>query len=201
MPPRIITSSPRANLIFSNFIGAILINSILFNIPLFFQAVLLESATDSGLRLMVPSIAGSTFGVFTGFWITYSKNLKKPLVWGVLMPVMGTLGLCSMTRGLESWVYVLLLIPTSMGQGFLFPGVFISVLAVSDQRDMAVVTSTLVLWRSIGTVLGVASSSLVVQNALLYYLEKLVLGPEKDDVSQATLSTLLRGKESQGRRY
>lgn len=66
---------------------------------------------------------------------------------------------------------------------FLFPGVFISVLAVSEQAEQAVVTSTLVLWRSIGTVLGVASSSLVVQNALLLYLEDYVQGPEKESVS------------------
>ena len=53
----------------------------------------------------------------------------------------------------------------------------------SPRAEQAVVTSTLVLWRSIGTVLGVASSSLVVQNALLFYLEEYVHGPDKEAVS------------------
>ena len=57
-----------------------------------------------------------------------------------------------------------------------------SVLAVSEQSEQAVVTSTLILWRSLGMVLGVATSSLVVQNALFVYLEKNVKGPEKDNV-------------------
>lgn len=47
-------------------------------------------------------------------------------------------------------------------------------LAVSDQREQAVVSSTLVLWRALGSVLGVACSSLVLQNSLLAYLASYV---------------------------
>lgn len=57
-----------------------------------------------------------------------------------------------------------------------------AILAVADQSSQAVVTSTLILWRSLGSVLGVACSSLVVQNALWYYLEKFVSGPDKEAV-------------------
>ncbi len=57
-----------------------------------------------------------------------------------------------------------------------------AILAATDQASMAVVTSTLILWRSMGMVLGVASSSLVVQNALFYYLEEFVRGPDKENI-------------------
>jgi hypothetical protein len=60
-----------------------------------------------------------------------------------------------------------------------------SVLAVSPQNEQAVVTSTLILWRSLGMVLGVATSSLVLQNALFYYLEQKVIGPDKQQVIDA----------------
>lgn len=63
-----------------------------------------------------------------------------------------------------------------------------SILVVSEQKEQAVVSSTLILWRSLGMVLGVASSSLVVQNALVHYLDKFVVGPEKDEVSSTSLS-------------
>lgn len=49
-----------------------------------------------------------------------------------------------------------------------------AVLAASEQADQAVVTSTLILWRSMGTVLGIAGSSLIVQNSLWSYLETYV---------------------------
>lgn len=49
-----------------------------------------------------------------------------------------------------------------------------AVLAASEQADQAVVTSTLILWRSMGMVLGIAGSSLIVQNSLWSYLEMYV---------------------------
>lgn len=52
MPLRLIQRSPHANMIFSNFLAAFLMNAILFNMPLYFQAVLLTSATTSGLCLV-----------------------------------------------------------------------------------------------------------------------------------------------------
>ena len=58
-----------------------------------------------------------------------------------------------------------------------------AVLAVSEQAEQAVVTSTLILWRSLGMVMGVAASSLVMQNSLLIYLNRLVIGPDRDSVS------------------
>jgi hypothetical protein len=78
--------------------------------------------------------------------------------------------------------YLVSLVPAATGMGFQFPGTFMAVLAVAEQREQAVVTSTLILWRSLGMVLGVACSSLVVQNALRYYLGLLVSGPDKDAI-------------------
>lgn len=62
------------------------------------------------------------------------------------------------------------------------PATFIAVLVVSEQADQAVVTSTLMLWRSLGFILGVAMSSLVVQNMLIWNLERNVTGPDKEAV-------------------
>jgi hypothetical protein len=183
MPLKFVLQNPRAGLIIGNFFAAIIANAVTFNIPLYFQAVLLESATTSGLRLIVPSLASSAIGTATGFLITWTKRLKWLLVLGVICLVTGTVGLSSMQRGLPDWAYMLFLVPSAMGQGFIFPATFMSVLAVSEQSEQAVVTSTLILWRSLGMVLGVATSSLVVQNALRVYLEKNVVGPDKEDVS------------------
>ncbi|KAF7910550.1 hypothetical protein BELL_0078g00150 [Botrytis elliptica] len=190
MPLSLITHNPRGSLIIGNALGAIVINAVLFNIPLYFQAVLLESPTASGLRLIIPSIAASAIGTLTGFLITWTRNLKTPLVLGVSLYVIGTIGLVAMNRSLPNWVYVLLLIPSSMGQGFQMPGSFMSVLAVSEQGEQAVVTTTLVLWRSMGQVLGVAVSSLIVQNSLVGFLNANVVGPDKEKVIEAVRSSV-----------
>lgn len=150
MPLSIITQNPRASLILQNAIGSVISNAVIFNIPLFFQAVLLESATDSGLRLMVPSISSSITGTATGFLITWNKRLKAPLVMGASLVLVGASGLTLMKKDMRDWLLVCFLVPTSMGQGFMFPGTFMAVLAVSEQAEQAVVTSTLMLWRSMG---------------------------------------------------
>jgi hypothetical protein len=74
------------------------------------------------------------------------------------------------------------MVPAALGQGLQFPGTFLALLAISDHRRQAVVTSTLGLWRSLGNVLGIAGSSLVLQNALASYLSTYVHGPDKDSV-------------------
>ncbi|KAF4986412.1 hypothetical protein FDECE_15969 [Fusarium decemcellulare] len=182
MPLYLIRHAPRANLIFSNVIAALLANSILFNIPLYFQAVLLTSATSSGLRLIIPTAAASITGTLVGFAVTWTGRLKWPVVSGTICLLIGTIGLSVLQRNLPPIVYLLILLPSSIGQGFQFPGTFMAILAASAQTEQAVVTSTLMLWRSLGSVLGVASSSLVVQNALIHYLDVFVQGDERDDV-------------------
>lgn len=183
MPLRLILRNPRAGLILANSVGAVVANAVTFNIPLYFQAVLQESATESGLKLIVPALSGSLVGTATGFIITYTRNLKLPLVLGAAFMVIGTFFLCFMRRGLVDWVYYLFLIGSSVGQGFMFPATFMSVLAVSEQTEQAVVTSTLILWRSLGMVMGVSTSSLVVQNSLRIYLNQYVMEPNKQKVS------------------
>ncbi|KAJ4164652.1 hypothetical protein LMH87_006315 [Akanthomyces muscarius] len=185
MPLHLITTMPHANLILGNFIASLIINAILFNMPLYFQAVLLTSATTSGLRLVLPSVASSVAGVSTGFLITYTRRLKWPLLLGTGLATAGNMGLLLLRRGLAAPLYVLALIPGSLGTGFQFPGTVMAVLASSPQSDQAVVTSTLLLWRSLGSVLGVATSSLVVQNALLHYLQRIVSGDRRDEVIAA----------------
>ena len=131
------------------------------------------------MRLIVPSISATVAGISTGFLISRSKHLKWPLVLGSTLILVGTTCLSFMQIGIPNWVYLLFLVPSSAGQGFLYPGAFIALLSLSEQAEQSVVTSTMPLWRSLGMVIGIASSSLVVQNALVMYLNQFVTGPDK----------------------
>jgi MFS family permease len=142
--------------------------------------VLLKSATQSGLYLVVPTATASFTGTITGALISRMGRLKWPLLTGAISFLVGTVLLSSMRRGWPTWAYLLCLVPAAVGQGFQFPGTFIAVLAASTHREQAVVTSTLQLWRALGSVLGVACSSLVFQNALLRYLVAYVSSTPQD---------------------
>lgn len=124
----------------------------------------------------------SSAGVATGFLISRTRHLGWAPLLGAWSILLGTVLVAFMQRTWPTWAFMLSLVPASAGQGFQFPGTFLALLALWDQRTQAVVTSTLILWRSLGVVLGVAVSSLVVQNALYGYLEAFVSGPDREAV-------------------
>lgn len=182
MPLPLLARAPRANLILSNFFGNITINAILFNTPLFFQAVKLETPTMSGLRLLAASIGLMVTSVSTGFLITWTRRLKPALVIGAVFLVTGGISTGSLSSKIPGWLAMVFITPSSFGQGFAFPATMMSMLAVSAQTDQAVATTTLGLFRNLGSVMGVAVSSWVLQNALVVYLGRTVTGPEKDAI-------------------
>ncbi|KAK8142651.1 hypothetical protein G3M48_008452 [Beauveria asiatica] len=182
MPLTLLFNAPRANIIFCGFIGTMLSSSNFFNVPIYFQAVLLTSATSSGMRLALPSAISCIAGLTTGLGINWTRRLKWPLICGAFCWLAGSVCLWSLQRSLPSILFYLVLIPSALGQGFQVPGTFMATLACSKQSEQAVVISTLILWRSLGMVLGVALSSLVVQNALLHYLQLYVTGDDKEAI-------------------
>jgi hypothetical protein len=121
-------------------------------------------------------------GFSTGFIITWTGRMKHCLVLGYACFIVGGILLSVMGTGLPSWAYTVFLIAASLGQGFSYPSTSLAVLATSHQDDLAVATSVLILFRSLGTVMGVSISSLVVQNSLFHYLDVFVGGSNREEV-------------------
>jgi MFS family permease len=82
MPLLFLFSQPRGNLVFNNFFALMGSWAILFNAPLYFQAVHLESASVSGFRLAGPSLAGTVCGVSSGFIMTATGRMKWLIITG-----------------------------------------------------------------------------------------------------------------------
>ncbi|KAA8627638.1 multidrug resistance protein fnx1 [Pyrenophora tritici-repentis] len=183
MPLPMLFSKPRGNLVFNNFFAQIGMNTILFNAPLYFQAVELESASVSGFRLAGPSVALTICGVSAGFIMTATGRMKWLIVVGSLAMLLGATCMSLMWDGIPKWLATVFLVPSSIGQGLSFPATSLAVLATSTQEDQAVMSSTLILWRSLGIVMGVSISSLILQNALKMNLEKLVTGHNKAKIT------------------
>ncbi|KAF3483091.1 multidrug resistance protein fnx1 [Arthroderma uncinatum] len=182
MPLELLSKFPQANLIISNFFGNMVINTVLFNVPLFFQAVKLESLTTSGLRILTSCLALTVTSVSTGFFITWSRRLKPTIILGNVCFVIAGIVTGCLTRSTPGWLAMLALIPSSFGQGFAFPTTLVSTLAISPQAEQAVTTTTLGLFRSLGSVFGIAVSSWTLQNSLLFYLKQTVTGDDKADI-------------------
>ena len=182
LPIELLSASPRSSIIIGNFFGAISVNTMMFNAPLYFQAVKLASPTDSGLRLVAASIAVTASSVGTGFLITWSKRMKPTILIGGFCMLLGGCAAASMGINTPHTVAMICVSFSSLGQGFSFPSLMVSILATSKQDDQAVATTTLGLARNLGSVMGVAVSSWIFQNSLLYQLQRKVHGDENERI-------------------
>lgn len=184
MPIAFLSEDPHASMVFGNFFASLSINTMMFNTPLYFQAVKLASPTESGLKLVASTLAVTLSSVSTGFIITWTQNPKPMIILGGLCLLAGGCTAASMnvqTPGIFAMTSIAL---SSLGQGFSYPSLMVSILATSSREDLAVASTTLGLWRNMGSLLGVAISSLIFQNSLASGLEKTVTGPNKEEIIQ-----------------
>ncbi|TVY57612.1 putative transporter [Lachnellula cervina] len=178
----------KGQLAISNLISNICVGmaaySFLFMIPLFFQVVLQDSPSQAGLRLVVPSLATPVGGLIAGIVMSRVGKLSWLVRMGCFLMMLGN-GLVASLQFTESarWKYVLYLIPANLGQGMAYPGILFTFLAAFDHSQQAVSTSMVYLFRSLGTVWGVAASSAIIQNVLSSQLPLALSGvPNKEQI-------------------
>lgn len=197
LPLQLLSTSPRANLIFSNFFVAMTNYGLIFNLPIFFQAVLMESATVAGARLAIPSLAGFFAAVFGGVINSrYTHLMKFFMVFGVISNIIGGILVSQLRYTSPEWMFSAYLVPANMGQGLMFPTATLAMLVMSTRKEFATTTATQSLFRSLGGVMGVASSSAILQNGLSYYLNRAIDDPELRELvreSVAIVKTLPPG--------
>ncbi|KAL9110548.1 MAG: hypothetical protein Q9227_004906 [Pyrenula ochraceoflavens] len=143
-----------------NFFSFAALMSVLYYLPLYFQAVNRDPATEAGFRLLpatVSGVCGSLFGGWymkkTGkyYWITSSfySVMMLSLVFIILF------------TGVLNNSYPLLAVAM----------VFCFFVRNAPPKDQAVATACSYLFRSLGSVVGVSLTATVVQQSLRAYLE------------------------------
>ncbi|KAL4911018.1 hypothetical protein BDW74DRAFT_172472 [Aspergillus multicolor] len=139
----------------------------LFNLPLFFQIVLLDSASKAGARLVIPSLATPIGGLLSGIIMSRYGKLAYLMRLGAILMFLGNLLVMLLDFEDSAWKYFVYVIPANLGQGVVYPAILFTVLAAFGHEDHAVSASTVYLIRSLGTVYGVAITSAIVQNELV----------------------------------
>ncbi|KAL3456149.1 major facilitator superfamily domain-containing protein [Aspergillus heterothallicus] len=152
----------------------------LFNLPLFFQVVLLDSASKAGARLVIPSLATPIGGLLSGIIMSRYGKLSYLMRAGATLMFLGNLLVMALQFSDSAWKYFVYVIPANLGQGVAYPAILFTFLAAFGHDDHAVSASTVYLIRSLGTVYGVAITSTIVQNELARSLPSALHGvPDK----------------------
>ncbi|KPI38653.1 putative transporter [Cyphellophora attinorum] len=174
LPLHLLAKSPNSNLMWASLFFCICLNIVLFNVPLFLQAVRQTSPTVSGMYLVVPLVGVGLTSIFTGYFIAITRHMQPQLYVGQALLVIGVIGTIFLNQHMPTWAMLLVVPWVNIGQGFYFPTTTIATLSLNTLEDQAVVVSTLGLFRCIGSILGVAVSSWILQNSLPFYLERMV---------------------------
>ena len=122
LPLRFFSTVPLSNVIWSNFVASITVNIVLFNVPLYLQAVRQTSPTTSGLYLVSPLVGDSIAAVATGFYITITRNMKPPMVLGSILALGGAIAVTCLSAATPTQLVPYLIPFVPIGQGFFFPG-------------------------------------------------------------------------------
>ncbi|KAM3456416.1 hypothetical protein MY3296_001695 [Beauveria thailandica] len=138
----------------------------LFMLPLFFQAVLLETAAKAGARLAIPSLAGPLGGLVAGILMSRWGKLVPLVRVGAFFMLLGNTLTATLAFSDSSWKYFSYIFPANFGQGIIYPAILFTSLASFEHADDAVSASTVYLVRSLGTMWGVSITSAILQTTL-----------------------------------
>ena len=98
-------------------------------LPLFFQVVLLDSATKAGARLAIPSLATPIGGLVAGVIMSRWGYLLPLVRTGVILMTLGNVLVTSFGFEDSSWKYIVYIFPSNLGQGIVYPSILFTSLA------------------------------------------------------------------------
>lgn len=101
-------------------------------LPLFFQVVLLDSPSEAGLRLVIPSLATPAGGVISGFIMSRYGRLSELVKLGCFFMIIGNGLVASLNYQDSKWKYLVYLFPANLGQGIAYPSILFTFLAAFD---------------------------------------------------------------------
>ena len=102
-------------------------------IPLYFQVVLLDSASKAGVRLIIPSLSTPIGGLIAGYVMSRWGQLGNLVRLGCFLMMLGN-GLVTFLQYHDaSWKYIAYLFPANLGQGIVYPSILFTNIASFEQ--------------------------------------------------------------------
>ena len=102
-------------------------------VPLFFQVVLLDSASKAGVRLIIPSLSTPIGGLIAGYIMSLGGMLGHLVRLGCFFMTLGNGLVASLQYQDASWKYVAYLFPANLGQGIVYPSILFTNIASFEQ--------------------------------------------------------------------
>ncbi|KAJ3461237.1 hypothetical protein MRS44_009790 [Fusarium solani] len=156
--------------------------AMMYTVPIYFQVTQRVSSTIAGAHLF-PAVIGNTIGGIAAGIIINSRRTgryKALLVFAAISSITGYTLMLLRWHGHTSWAESL----------YVFPGAgFISLQASIDPKDKAAAAAGLFMTTTLGTIIGMAGTSAIIQGYLRYSVQ---LDLTRLGMSQAEISEIIR---------
>jgi EmrB/QacA subfamily drug resistance transporter len=154
LPPRLFANATFSRGVTIAFFSSLGLFGGTFLLPLYFQLVLGQDASTSGL-LVMPFLATSVIGAMSGG--TAARRLgriKGIVLTGLALCAVGFGGLAVMTGGAPLALVMLVSALLGFGIGIVMPSVLMQVQNAAERRDVGAATGSLLFLRSMGGAFG-----------------------------------------------
>ncbi|KAK2874941.1 hypothetical protein FQN49_001915 [Arthroderma sp. PD_2] len=172
MPPRLFRNRTSMGAYLLAFIGAMLMQWIVYFLAFFFQSVMGQSTTMSGISV-IPFTGFLIPSAILGGVIISKTGLYRPLHWAgfaIISICMGIFSTWSVLTSRAEWVTLQCLVGT--GNGFLLTSILPSIQGALPESDNATATSAYAFLRSFGFVWGVAIPAVVFNGQVDRFIHK-----------------------------
>lgn len=157
---------------FTTTIHGMILWSLLYYQPLYFEAVQGYTPVISGVALFPATFTVAPMAVVTGLLITKTAAYRWAIWagWTISVLGLGLLTLLKVDTTIPQWVFIDLV--SGVGLGILFPALQFQLQAASSGKDMAFAVAMFVFFRSFGQALGVAIGGVIFQNQMVKNLQR-----------------------------
>ncbi|KAI9875141.1 MAG: hypothetical protein M1830_008826 [Pleopsidium flavum] len=152
------------------FIHGMILWSLLYYLPLYYEAVKGLSPIVSGIAIFPETFTVAPASVVVGILITISGRYRWAIWGGWVLTTLGCgiLYLLDVNTTTAAWIFLNLVV--GLGTGMLFPSMMFAVQASSSNADLAFAVSMFSFFRAFGQTLGVAIGGVIFQNSLSHNL-------------------------------
>jgi EmrB/QacA subfamily drug resistance transporter len=137
------------------FFGAAFLGSILY-LTQFNQQVFKADATTSGLMLLPMVLGLVTASIIVGQIVSRTGKYKSIIIAGFTTATVGVLSLSSLNANSPYWHEAIIMVFTGMGLGAGMPIMNLAVQNEFEQHDLGATTSSVQLFRGLGSTIGTA---------------------------------------------
>ena len=149
----------------TNFFVNLTVYVFIFYIPIYYR-LRGNSTTKAGMALIPYSVTFPIGSLLSGLVITKTGRYKQLFRAHLLLMLIGAVGNCTNTLSNPLWPPTIYLAILGLATGGMFTVILVALIGAVDPLDQAVVTSLSYVFRSTGSVIGLAFASMVYQSVL-----------------------------------